>query len=298
MLPARKASSVAVRWCWSMSPWSAPALKPCRNSEACRIATSRLRLQKMMAFRTPVPRMSWRRTARLALGSTGDLTKRCTMVRAVVAGGATSTRSGDFRKRATRRWISPGIVAEKNNVCRIGGSSEHMRSMSGMKPMSSIRSASSMTRISMPVSSSLPRWKWSRSRPGVAMTTSAPRSSFLSWSSKETPPISNATVSLWSLPSVLKWSATWAASSRVGAKISERGMRALALPRSSRVNIGSTNDAVLPVPVCAMPRTSRPPTAIGIAAACIGVGLVKPAAFTASMTFWLKPSCEKPLSKR
>jgi hypothetical protein len=48
-----------------------------------------------------------------------------------------------------------------------------------MKPMSSMRSASSMTRISTPVSSSLPRSKWSSRRPGVAISTSAPRSSFL-----------------------------------------------------------------------------------------------------------------------
>ena len=42
-------------------------------------------------------------------------------------------------------------------------------------------------------------------------------------------------------------------------------MRARARPRSSRVSIGSTKDAVLPVPVCAMPRTSRPVTATGTA---------------------------------
>ena len=42
--------------------------------------------------------------------------------------------------------------------------------------MSSMRSASSMTSISTPVSNSLPRSKWSSNRPGVAMTTSAPRS--------------------------------------------------------------------------------------------------------------------------
>ena len=62
-----------------------------------------------------------------------------------------------------------------------------------------------------------------------------------------------------------KCSATCAANSRVGSRISERGMRARARPRSSRVSIGSTKDAVLPVPVCAMPSTSRPVTATGTA---------------------------------
>jgi hypothetical protein len=39
--------------------------------------------------------------------------------------------------------------------------------------------------------------------------------------------------------------------------MSERGMRALARPRASISIIGSVNDAVLPVPVWAMPTTSR-----------------------------------------
>ena len=63
--------------------------------------------------------------------------------------------------------------------------------------MSSMRSASSMTRISMPVRSSLPRSKWSSRRPGVAISTSTPRVIFMSWSPKETPPIRSATFSFW-----------------------------------------------------------------------------------------------------
>ncbi len=77
----------------------------------------------------------------------------------------------------------------------------------------------------------------------------------------------SAMVSLWFLPRSSKDSATWAASSRVGSRISVRGMRARARPRSSRVSIGSTKDAVLPVPVWAMPSTSRPVTATGMALA-------------------------------
>ncbi len=91
------------------------------------------------------------------------------MVLAVVAGGATSMRSGSLRNWLTRRVISGGIVAEKNSVCRRGGSSLQIFSMSGMKPMSSMRSASSMTRISTPISMMRPRWKWSSRRPGVAI---------------------------------------------------------------------------------------------------------------------------------
>ena len=89
----------------------------------------------------------------------------------------------------------------------------------------------------------------------------------------ETPPISSATDSLWLIPYFSKLCATWAASSRVGARISERGMRARARPDSSRAIIGRTNEAVLPVPVWAMPRTSRPVMATGMAWAWIGVGV-------------------------
>ncbi len=122
------------------------------------------------------------------------------MVLAVEAGRATSMRTGLCRKSSARRWISGGIVAEKNRVWRVNGTSFTIRSMSGMKPMSSIRSASSMTRSSTPVSSSLPRSKWSSRRPGVAISTSTPRVILASWSANETPPISRATFSLWLVP--------------------------------------------------------------------------------------------------
>src|SRR3546814_2537798 len=54
------------------------------------------------------------------------------------------------------------------------------------------------------------------------------------------------------LPYFSKFSATCAASSRVGSRMSERGIRARARPWDNMSIIGSTKDAVLPVPVCAM----------------------------------------------
>ena len=62
--------------------------------------------------------------------------------------------------------ISGGMVAEKNSVCRRGGSLAQIFSISGTKPMSSMRSASSMTRISTPLSRMRPRSNWSSRRPG------------------------------------------------------------------------------------------------------------------------------------
>ena len=91
----------------------------------------------------------------------------------------------------------------------------------------------------------------------MAITTSAPRSILVFCSPSETPPISSATLSLWLTPYLTNASSTWAASSRVGSRMSVRGMRALARPRSSSDSIGSVKAAVLPVPVWAMPSTSR-----------------------------------------
>ncbi len=90
-----------------------------------------------------------------------------TVVQALVkvAGGATEISLGFIRNWSASRRISGGMVAEKNSVWRSFGSSPTMRSTSGMNPMSSIRSASSMTRILQSESRILPRSNRSRSRP-------------------------------------------------------------------------------------------------------------------------------------
>jgi hypothetical protein len=138
--------------------------------------TSRLRLQKMMPFF----RFSW---LRIRSRSASRFSKSF-FGRRPGAGSPSSRsrrrgpprRGPGMQELVGERWISGGMVAEKNSVCRVNGISLTIRSMSGMKPMSSIRSASSITRISTPVSSSLPRSKWSSRRPGVAISTSTPRS--------------------------------------------------------------------------------------------------------------------------
>ena len=63
-----------------------------------------------------------------------------------------------------------GMVAENSTVCRSVGVSSRIVSMSSVKPMSSISSASSVT-VRMSSSSSEPRRMWSIARPGVATTT-------------------------------------------------------------------------------------------------------------------------------
>ena len=76
--------------------------------------------------------------------------------------------------------------------------------------------------------------------------------------------MSNAIESFWYLVKDVKLSATCAANSRVGVRISERGIRALARPEARISIIGRVKDAVFPVPVCADPITSRPIKTIGI----------------------------------
>ena len=65
-------------------------------------------------------------------------------------------------------------------------------------------------------------------------------------------------------------SATWIASSRVGASTSTCGLLAAA---SSRASAGRAKAAVLPVPVWAWPSTSRPASSGGMVAAWIGLGV-------------------------
>ena len=72
-------------------------------------------------------------------------------------------------------------------------------------------------------------------------------------------------------PYVVTASATWIASSRVGASTRARGGLPLP-PGVSDCSSGSANAAVLPVPVAAWPTRSRPSSSGGIACAWIGVG--------------------------
>jgi hypothetical protein len=145
------------------------------------------------------------------------------------------------------------MVAEKNSVCLVSGSVLAIRSMSGMKPMSSIRSASSTTKISMWVSISLPRSMWSSRRPGVAIRTSAPRSMILFCSSNDTPPISSAMFRLVVLAEQLK-GFMHLCGQLAGRLENERARHARAgAALSSSVSMGSVKAAVLPDPVWARP---------------------------------------------
>jgi hypothetical protein len=82
----------------------------------------------------------------------------------------------EFRKDFTHFRLDPqgGIVAEKNSVCRLAGSSGTMRRSAWMKPRSSIWSASSSTSTLAVSRRTALRSTRSSRRPGVATRTSSP----------------------------------------------------------------------------------------------------------------------------
>src|SRR5262245_19134853 len=90
-----------------MSPCNAIAEKPWRTSERCSAATSRLRLQKMIALVKPsAERMTRRSVSRLSCGSRPVLTSNWVVVATVVAGRETSTFTGLCRNCSVMRRIA------------------------------------------------------------------------------------------------------------------------------------------------------------------------------------------------
>ena len=143
-----------------------------------------------------------------------------------------------------------------------------MRSTCGLKPMSSIRSASSRTRIFTCSSVIALRSSRSLSRPGVATRTCAVRARF-DWACSGTPPYTVATLMpRGAIASISP--ATCVASSRVGTSTTAAGL-------ASRASILSTTGiaklSVLPEPVGAFARTSRPASASRRTCSWIGNGV-------------------------
>ena len=95
----------------------------------------------------------------------------------VVAAGVTATRTGSRSMWLARSAISRGMVAEKNSVWRLAGSFATTFLISWMKPMSSMRSASSSTKTSTRSRCSARCCMRSSKRPGVATRTSTPPAS-------------------------------------------------------------------------------------------------------------------------
>ena len=150
----------------SRSPWIAPTLKPWLFIDFINISTSILRLQNIIPFLHLFPSLSiisrnkFRfslndRSLRLGLN---EITP-CVIVSEIVACFATSILTGAERNSSVILVISGAIVAEKNSVCLVNGVNLNILSISGINPISNIRSASSTTIILTPVRRSFPRSK-------------------------------------------------------------------------------------------------------------------------------------------
>ena len=109
--------------------------------------------------------------------------------------------------------------------------------------------------------------------PGVPTIMSVPFFNCLIWNSIDCPPYTGVILIFLPFARLFISSATWIASSLVGAKT----MACTTFPGSNLSNIGREKAAVLPVPVCACPIISfSPSNNAGIVKACIGVGFSYP----------------------
>ena len=88
-------------------------------------------------------------------------------------------------------------------------------------------------------------------------------------------------------------SATWIASSRVGVMTRACTRRCAG---SIAESIGSANAAVLPVPVCARPSTSRPDSSSGMVSVWIGVGVSNPDSTRVGSRRSATPSAANPVA--
>ena len=179
-----------------------------------------------------------------------------------------------------RRPIAPSNVAENSTVCRVAGVSAQMRSTSSTKPMSSMRSASSSTSTSRRERSTRPRSMWSMQPAGrrdeqvgaalqLAVLHRIGRAAVQAYRG------ARAAAGRSGSPA-RRPAARVRASARAPARAARWPSGAAATAdcvcRDRRCSAGSTNAAVLPVPVCAEPMTSRPASSAGMVCAWIGVG--------------------------
>ena len=144
-----------------------------------------------------------------------------------------------------------------------------IRVTSWIKPMSSIRSASSSTTVCTLFRLTVRRFMWSLSRPGVATTICGLRFSASICLPMGCPPYRHTRrTPSWQTAMSRISSVICMASSRVGARITACTS---SLSRSMRSIMGMPNAMVLPVPVGALAMTSFPASMGGMHPACTGV---------------------------
>ena len=171
--PRRNACSVRLRAPWCMSPCMAAAEwpLPCRSC-ASWSAWRLVEVKTMACSMSGWPRMDSSR--RFLWPMSSAKCRRCSMLTWRVCAVSTAMRSGSCRNELARRTMLGSIVAENSIVWRVFGTLARMASRSSLKPMSSMRSASSSTRNCRRERSMRPEFIWSSMRPGVATRMSTP----------------------------------------------------------------------------------------------------------------------------
>ena len=173
MRPSFSWSMVRSRWAWLMSPLMAAAEKPraCSFCASSSVA-SLVRAKMIMPSNGSTSRM---RVSASSLCRPETCQQRWRMFSAVRVLASIWISTGDFRYFCAMRLIAVGMVAENSATWRCSGDLRMMVSTSSMKPMRSISSASSSTRVFSSDRSSEFFSMWSMTRPGVPTTTCTPR---------------------------------------------------------------------------------------------------------------------------
>ena len=174
--------------------------------------------------------------------------------------------------------VSRGVkVAENIKVCSRCSHASAIALISSEKPKSSIRSASSSTKVCKRAKLIPPCSTQSSKRPGVATTNCAPFKPCFCLKYEVPPTIVATRIPRVPLIKLMASDATCCASSRVGQSTSAIGALAgLLLPEAIAsvifCTVGNKNAMVLPLPVCDATIQSPPCNATGTKAACTGVG--------------------------
>ncbi len=169
------------------------------------------------------------------------------------------------------------MVAENNKICFCLGHKLSICFISSINPISSMRSASSSTKISTWLKSTISCLCKSISLPGVATKISTPLVRTSIWGSMDVPPKITVALKLVCLPYALKLFPICKANSLVGLTMSAL----IFLPplgascfSNNNCNMGNANAAVFPVPVCAEVITSFFARTNGMVFCCTSVGMV------------------------
>ncbi len=184
--PVLKPASAWVRALWLLLPCSAMAVTPflVRNS-ATLLAPNLVRVNTSTWFHW-FSLMMCSSTCFFLARPTGWIT--CLMRCTVVLRGVTWMLSGFLSRPLARARMSSLKVAENSRLCLFEGTRASTFFTSWMKPMSSMRSASSSTSISTWDRSMKPCCCRSSRRPGVATRMSTPLRMRSIWGFMPTPP--------------------------------------------------------------------------------------------------------------